>query len=557
MKRFPLAFFVLLFAAAAARAQAPVRTLVPLEPRAARFGEAVAVIPDTDGDGLAEFAVGAPNEDVGGVGAQGRVYVFSGATGALRYRIEPPDSTLNYQFGSALAGVPDADGDGYGDLLVGVPDAKAPGGSDRSSAGRAHLFSGATGALLQTLDTPVPDNNNDFGIAVAGLKDVDGDGRGDLAIGSPNEFFRRGNFSVTGRVYVFSGATGLLLRTLEVPSLVVSNTGVAFGKAVATVSDVDGDGADDLAVGAPGFSFGTGAAQRSNGRAYLISGATGALIATFDTPAGEFEGVFGTSVAGVPDADGDGRSDVLVGAPGEDENGLSSAGRAYLFSGATGALLHRVVSPAPRSGGGFGRSAAGLGDLNGDGRGDLAVGAPSENRNVTSDPGRVHVFSGASGKLVSTLRAPDPGNPIPVASFGWSVAGAPDLDADGRAEVLVGAVEQRVAGAQTGSAFLYRPHGDVETAAAPRPAPPPAALSATPNPVRGVATFSIALAAPGFARLTLHDALGRTVAAVSDGMYAAGVHTHAWDTSRLSPGLYLARLTTAENTTSFSFAVVR
>lgn len=524
-----------------AHAQAPDVTLTPLDPSAALFGAAVAVVPDLDGDGAADFAVAATNEEVGERNGAGRVYVFSGATGALRYRIEPPDPARTNAFGHALAGVPDADGDGYGDVLIGVPGFQVPDQPDRNTVGRAYLFSGATGVLLHTFDTPNPDYSNAFGTAVAGLGDVNGDGRGDLAVSAPNETFRLNDLSAPGRVYVFSGATGGAIREVVVPEVTVSNPGLGFGKALAAVPDVDGDGVDDLAIGAPGYRAGTEAAQRNNGRAYLISAVTGDALLTLDTPAGEFEGSFGTSVGGVPDADGDGRGDVLVGAPGEDGGGLSNAGHAYLFSGSTGALLHALVSPLPRSGGGFGQTIAGIGDLDGDGRGDVAVGAPSENRNVTSDPGRVHVFSSATGTSVATLRAPDPGDPIPVASFGSSVAGVPDRDGDGRAEVLVGAVEHRVGTSQTGSAFVYRPLGTaVAGGLAPEGSLP--TMTAAPVPARGQVTLSYALDRPGPARMAVYDALGREVALVVGGDLPAGRGEATLDVARLAPGVYVARL---------------
>ncbi len=112
MYGFLLTLVLPLVLTAGASAQAPALTREPIDPSAARFGEATAVVPDVDGDGVPDLAVGAPNEEAFGQSGQGRVYVFSGATGTLRYRIEPPNPDLNHHFGSALAGVPDTDGAG-------------------------------------------------------------------------------------------------------------------------------------------------------------------------------------------------------------------------------------------------------------------------------------------------------------------------------------------------------------------------------------------------------------------------------------------------------------
>src|SRR5690606_11587880 len=142
-----------------------------------------------------------------------------------------------------------------------------------------------------------------------------------------------------GRAYVFSGATGAPLHTLNSPN---SQEIGSFGRALAGVPDLDGDGADDLLVGASKED----ALASNDGRAYVFSGATGALPPTLPSPTAEEGGIVGDAVAGAPDADGDGVSDHLA-RPRPDDHGTSAdaAGRAYVFSGATGALLHTLASP--------------------------------------------------------------------------------------------------------------------------------------------------------------------------------------------------------------------
>src|SRR5690606_16999294 len=108
--------------------------------------------------------------------------------------------------------------------------------------------------------------------------------------------------------------------------------------------------------------------------AYVYSGATGALLYALASPHAGYQSWFGFAVAGVPDLDGDGRGDLLISAPAE-SHAAQNDGRAYVFSGATGDLLHTLTSPNPFSGGNFGGAVAGLDDLDGDGRGDLLVGA--------------------------------------------------------------------------------------------------------------------------------------------------------------------------------------
>lgn len=236
-----------------------------------------------------------------------------------------------------------------------------------------------------------------------------------------------------------------LLHTLNSPN--ETDIGL-FGRSVAAVPDVDGDGVDDLLVGADNEA--AAGSPEGAGLAYVYSGATGELVRTFASPNEEVGGAFGFSVAGVPDLDGDGRGDLLVGAPFEDD-GASSTGRAYVLSGATGALLHTIVSPAAEAFGFLGRSVAGL---SGTGRGaHLAVGAPSEDGGDVN-AGRVHVFSGTTGALLRTVVSPTPEQ---FGDFGDSISGVPDVDGDGRADLLVGANEESPPGSPryAGRAHLF------------------------------------------------------------------------------------------------------
>src|SRR5690606_30338866 len=129
-------------------------------------------------------------------------------------------------------------------------------------------------------------------------------------------------------------------------------------------------------------------------------------IRELGSPNPQDDGQFGYAVAGVPDADGDGRGDLLVGAYQEEGAGQSYAGRAYVFSGATGVLLHALVSPNPAFGRLFGSSVAGVPDVDGDGRGDLLVGEPGALG--AGLVGRAYVFSGATGALLHELASLDP-----------------------------------------------------------------------------------------------------------------------------------------------------
>ncbi|MEP0844688.1 MAG: FG-GAP repeat protein [Phycisphaerae bacterium] len=383
---------------------------------------------DTDGDGVGEACDACPGTPAG---------TLVDVTGCppppppdySRLTLVSPAEETSGSFGRSVAGLFDVNGDGFGDVAIGA-DAENPAGAP-ADAGRVHVYSGVDGAFIRTLVSPNQTANGRFGAAVAGLGDLNGDGRGEIAVGAPRESAAGGPTNA-GRVHVFSGADGSLLRTLVSPN---EEAGGSFGGSIARVPDVNGDGRDDLIVGASLEDPGT--AQQDEGRAYLFSGAGGALLATLQMPVGEFSAFFGIAVAGVPDADGDGRGDVLVGASQANGGWPLGTGRAYLYSGATGQLLRTLDSPDPQTNGGFGLAVAGAADLNGDGRGDLIVGAGLENPDgATTQAGRVHVFSGATGAPLFTLVSP---NKEPNGRFGISVASVPADSTICPARILVGA----------------------------------------------------------------------------------------------------------------------
>ncbi|MGE3109618.1 MAG: FG-GAP-like repeat-containing protein [Phycisphaerales bacterium] len=304
-----------------------------------------------------------------------------------------------------MSSVPDADGDGTDDLLLGT----------RGSGGGAWLCSGRTGLLLRTWTSPDPTTFGQFGTAGAGIRDVDGDGAGDVIIG---------DYSI-GRVYVFSGRTGALIHTLQYST----PGGGFFGTAVAAVPDTDGDGYDDIVVGS--------STDGGRGLAYIFSGHTGAELVRLVTPVPYVQGSFGAAVAGLDDLDGDGRGDVLVGAPNEGEGVGYEHGQAHLYSGATGAYIRLVPSPVVPARQ-FGLHLARLSDINGDGHGDYMIGGPNHpGANGVRPEGALYLFSGQDGTLIRTLHSPHEEWSGSLFGNGAFVE-APDLNRDRVPDLLVG-----------------------------------------------------------------------------------------------------------------------
>jgi len=217
-----------------------------------------------------------------------------------------------------------------------------------------------------------------LGGAVAGLGDVDGDGVPDLLLGAPNA--SPGGLAQAGLVQLRSGATGQILLELE-----GAEGGAFFGQVIANVHDIDGDGVDDFAIGAP--SAGPNGMQDA-GSVFVYSGATAELLYRWDGTA-RFD-AFGSAIGGGDDVDGDGIPDVIVGAPGASPGGVRSAGSAFVYSGATGELLLRLDGQELDAT--FGASVAIAGDLDGDGRAEVLVGAPYASPGGQRGAGSVFAF---------------------------------------------------------------------------------------------------------------------------------------------------------------------
>ena len=323
------------------------------------FGEVIAVLGDVDLDGVPDILTSDFfNETVNGNPGQGQVYLFSGATGSLLRTLNDPEPQIDAGFGSELASAGDLTGDGIPDVLVG---AYLQNSAQGSQQGAVFVFNGATGSLLLTLNNPdPPEFEPSFSAGLVSAGDINGDTIPDIAVGAP------GTNDSKGRVFIFSGTNGVLLRTLNNPS--PPNLGFGnFGQAVAS-ADIDGDGVPDLLIGASG--------NDPDGQVFIFSGATGSLLRPISNPLpqNDIGSLFGVSLGFMDDVSGDGVPDVLVGAPSVQVNGKTH-GRVYVFNGASGTLLATLENPTtPTVSSGFGRAVNSIGDVNSDGISDVVVG---------------------------------------------------------------------------------------------------------------------------------------------------------------------------------------
>lgn len=259
------------------------------------FGRAVAGVGDLNGDSIADVIIGAA---LGGAGAAGRATVYSGLDGSVLHNLV--GTSAGDHFGWSVVGLSDLDGDLVPDFAVGAVNQGA-------SRGMVSVFSGATGALLRTHQGTV--SNQLFGHALAATPDINGDGIGELLVGAPHVVKLIGG--TPGEVFLLSGKDGLELNAWSGHS-----NGDAFGSAVAHAGDVDGDSVPDVIVGAPQPIAG------SLGYARVFSGATGLLM--YDWAGAAAGDQFGAAVASAGDVNLDGQDDIAIGAPGADVQGQKS-----------------------------------------------------------------------------------------------------------------------------------------------------------------------------------------------------------------------------------------
>jgi len=310
--------------------------------------------------------------------------------------------------------VPDISGDGLPDVVIAAPHALVGG----RFLGTVVARSPRTGEELWKREETESENLG-WDLALAG--DHDGDGHVDLFVGAPA--------ADSGRVYLLSGKTGGLLRTFVSPG----NAG-SFGWYVARIGDLDGDGRSDLAVGAPFVRKDGG---ETIGHAWVLSSADGKVLRHWSGT--DHRGGFGGVLAAVSDLDGDGKDEIAVAAPATEDQARVLPGEVWIYSGATGSELRHWTGRQP--GEQFGRMVVGAGDVDGDGAEDLAIGAPWYRRDTADRVGRIEIRSGRSGALLAELFGDEAD-----CWFGWHIRRAPDPDGQGRPALLVGSLRHPLDG---------------------------------------------------------------------------------------------------------------
>ena len=413
----------------------------------ALFGESVGTAGDVNGDGYSDVIVGADYYD-NDQEDEGRAYVYHG--GAAGLAAEPAwtaESDQAYaQFGISVGTAGDVNGDGYSDIIVGA--FYYNGGQNRE--GQAYVYHGSAIGLAADPAWTAEGNQTSalFGYAVRTAGDVNGDGYGDVIIGAYTYDNGQEN---EGRVYVYHGSPAGLATD---PSWTAESNqdSALLGWSVGTAGDVNGDGYSDVIAGAVWYSNG----QVYEGQAAVYHGGPMGLATD---PAWTAEGdqddaLYGYSVGTAGDVNGDGYSDVIVGAPSYD-TGQTAAGRAYVYHGSVEGLAADPAwtAESDQESAGLGEAVGTAGDVNGDGYSDVIVSAPSYD-NDQVDEGQVYVFYGSAEGLAAdpawTAESDHYG-----CGFGSSAGMAGDVNGDGYSDVIVGAPEYDNDQTDEGQAFVY------------------------------------------------------------------------------------------------------
>lgn len=310
-----------------------------------------------------------------------------GTATLLRQFDGPSAEAMDSFFGASVASGADFNSDGVQDILIGSP---------RHSAndGKVQIYSGSTGALLQTV--AAPEVGGFFGEEIAAGQDWDTDGQADfIASGRLNTMLF--GAAVDSVRYYFSGSSftqvGALTRGLGGTG-VASGNGIYYFVGFAYAGDISGDGKRDYVMSMP---FRTSPSSvNAAGAVYTFNSVTGLPIGStyYGTTSSAYQGR-GISSAG--DADADGFDDTLIGSPGVNE--------AQIYSAKTATKIQTFVPPTTAPTGNYGMSVA-SGDFNADGKTDFAVSAPdhiSTTPGLLQGNGRVYVYSGADYKLKVVL----------------------------------------------------------------------------------------------------------------------------------------------------------
>ena len=465
-------------------------------------GYSVSSAGDVNGDGFDDLIIGARYDDPNGDDSGASFVVFGKTDGSAVELSDVENGTGGFvingisasdQSGRSVSSAGDVNGDGFADLIVGAL-YDSPNGDD--SGASFVVFGKTDGSAVELSDIESDANTDGFvingvsggdesGRSVSSAGDVNGDGFDDLIIGAPGD--DPNSFSSGASFVVFGKTDGSAVELSDVdegtnPGGFVINGVTEFddsGNSVSSAGDVNGDGFDDLIIGArEDDPNGT-----NSGASFVVFGKTDGSVVDLSDIEGdtntdgfvingisEFDSS-GRSVSSAGDVNGDGFDDLIIGANGDDPNGGSSGASFVVFGKTDGSAVDLSDIESNTNSGGFvingvsaydssGYSVSSAGDVNGDGFDDLIIGANGDDPNGNSSGASFVVFGKTDGSAVELSDVEDGTGGFvingisAVDSSGRSVSSAGDVNGDGFDDLIIGASNDDPNGGNSGASFV-------------------------------------------------------------------------------------------------------
>lgn len=494
------------------------------------MGMSVSGAGDINGDGYDDVILGAPGYENGQL-TEGAVFVYYGTSRG----INPTTYTLlernivHGQFGEYLSGGGDLDGDGYDDIVIGVPQYST---DTINSTGSIYVYYGSSSGIKANTPDIISGThpNGYFGGSVSMSKDLNGDLYDDIIVGESGA--SQGQTNEGTVTIVYGGPWGVLYTASTVIEGNVMGKGL--GRAVSGAGDVNGDGYNDVLAGAYNSAY-----------VYYGGPWGVETTPATSLTSNQQNSYFGYSLAGGGDINGDGYDDILIGASSYTNGQSSEGAVFVFNGSAAGIVTTpALILEGNKDSVRYGANMAFVGDINSDGFSDIIASATGQASDITQrGEGMAYVYYGrASG--INPVPASTIQSNQEAAALGYGVDGAGDVNGDGYSDVLVGSLLYSNGQQWEGAGFIYHGGaGSAGLLAAdplaesPAEITPPVSVKTFPNPVVNNLSVQLqGLGADSPTYIQVMNAQGSVIQSIKAGNIKDG--NQSIDLSKLTPGLY-------------------